>query len=223
MPNKAEAQRGERLSQATEPALPAVCLAAFLRGLSFVPSHSHSHTPPSPHPRAMWLRQLLPGSGGTLGRGPEGRAERQQEESPTGLLPVWAPRLPELLSLTESHDHVGDGDREARGLGQGGADSSRSLHSPVALLRQAAGDPRPKGRSDRTEKGPGHREALSWLRTHSPWGPGNAPAPWASVYPSVAQRGGVCNRTNSAPRKETGKLPQINVKFFFRILSPMRP
>lgn len=64
MPNKAEAQRGERLSQATEPALPAVCLAAFLRGLSFVPSHGYSHTPPNPHPRAMWLCQLLPGSGG---------------------------------------------------------------------------------------------------------------------------------------------------------------
>lgn len=81
MPNKAEAQRGERLSQATEPALPAVCLAAFLRGLSFVPSHSHSHTPPNPHPRAMWLASsyLAAGDPGprTGGQSREGDSRRK--------------------------------------------------------------------------------------------------------------------------------------------------
>ena len=30
------------------------------------------------------------------------------------LLPVWAPQLPELLSLTESHGHVGAGDGEGQ-------------------------------------------------------------------------------------------------------------
>lgn len=80
------------------------------------------------------------------------------------------------------------------------------------------------------EKGPCHREVLSRLPTHSPWSPGNAPAPRASVYPSVAYLGGVTRRTNSAPRKgnwagsaprkETGKLPQMNVKFFFRVFFP---
>lgn len=63
------------------------------------------------------------------------------------LLPVWAPRLPEPLSLTESHGHVGDGGREGQKVPEASVDA--------VLLRQAAGAPRPKGKGDGTEKSPG--------------------------------------------------------------------
>lgn len=48
------------------------------------------------------------------------------------LLPVWAPQLPELLSLTESHGHVGDG---VRG---GGAGRGRKFRKP--LQQQSCSD-----------------------------------------------------------------------------------
>lgn len=68
---------------------------------------------------------------------------------------MWAPQLPELLSLTESHGLVGDGGGEARGPSWGEAESSGSLHSSGSA-QQAAGDPRPKRRGNSTEEGSGH-------------------------------------------------------------------
>lgn len=45
---------------------------------------------------------------GTLGQRPKA-APWQWKESPAGLFPVWAPLLPERLSLTESHGLRGTG------------------------------------------------------------------------------------------------------------------
>lgn len=58
--------------------------------------------------RAMWHLQILPGRWGPWAKS-GGQSRWRWEESPTGFFPVWAPQLPEQLSLTESHGLVGVG------------------------------------------------------------------------------------------------------------------
>lgn len=65
-------------------------------------------TPPPPT-RAKRLQQPLPGGDGPGAS--DGRAEPAAAGGKShSLLPVWAPRLPERLSLTESHGPVGAGE-----------------------------------------------------------------------------------------------------------------
>lgn len=107
---------------------------------------SHAHPRPEPCDTTssyLEVRTSGPATGGQRRATAGGKSH--------SLLPVWAPQLPELLSLTESHGHVGDG---LGGCGEGQKVPEAS--AAAVLLRQAAGDPRSKGRGDSTEKGPGH-------------------------------------------------------------------
>lgn len=107
---------------------------------------SHAHPRPEPCDTTSSYLEVRT-SGPATGRQRRATAGGKSHS----LLPVWAPQLPELLSLTESHGHVGDG-LGVCGEGQKVPEASAA----AVLLRQAAGDPRPKGRDDSTEKGPGH-------------------------------------------------------------------
>lgn len=73
----------------------------------------HSLPPPPPPTRAKWLHQLLPG-GDRPGPATGGQSRAAAGGKSHSLLPVWAPRLPERLSLTESHGPVGAGAREGQ-------------------------------------------------------------------------------------------------------------
>lgn len=99
--------------------------------------------------RAMWHLQILPGRWGPWAKS-GGQSWWRWEESPTGFFPVWAPQLPEQLSLTESHGLVAVGAGRQEGpAGEG--QKVPEVCTAAALLRQAAGDPRPKRRDNSTE------------------------------------------------------------------------
>lgn len=127
---KAEAGRGKPLSEAAEPAPPHSCLSgSFPQMPRLVPSHSHSHTAPQPHPGAMRPRQLLPGSWKAWAKDRRAEPGGSRRKVPVGsflcgpLSFLSCCHLPKVMAMW------GMGNGEGRGPGRGGAEISRSLHS----------------------------------------------------------------------------------------------
>lgn len=185
---------------------------------------SHAHPRPEPCDTTssyLEVRTSGPATGGQRRATAGGKSHL--------LLPVWAPQLPELLSLTESHGHVGDG---VRG---GGAGRGRKFRKP--LQQQSCSD-RLLETPDLREGVTAQRRAqvtqedLSRLQDSLCGGPGNTLASPASVYPSVACVGWAPRLTNFAPKegnwagsaREGGReVAPDKSQVLLQGISPMRP